>query len=208
MVWIETPTNPTLKLVDIKAVCEIAKRKNPKIVTIVDNTFASSFFQVRKKNLIFKIFLLKLINNLKNPLELGADIAMHSLTKYMNGHSDVVMGAIMLNDEELYTRMKYLQNACGAVPSPFDCYLANRGLKTLALRMRQHQENGLKIAKALVNNPRIEKVIYPGLESHPQHELYKKQMKGFGGMISVYIKGGIEESFVFLKSLNVYLLFF
>lgn len=122
----------------------------------------------------------------------------------MNGHSDVVMGAIMLNDDKLYERMKYLQNAVGAVPSPFDCYLANRGLKTLALRMRGHMENGLKVAKALSQNPRIEKVIYPGLESHPQHELYKRQMKGFGGMISIYLKGGIDESFVFLKSLKLF----
>jgi cystathionine gamma-lyase len=122
----------------------------------------------------------------------------------MNGHSDVVMGAIMLNDEKLYERMKYLQNAVGAVPSPFDCYLANRGLKTLAFRMRAHMENGFKVAKFLSENSRVQKVIYPGLESHPQHDLYKKQMKGFGGMISIYIKGGIDESFVFLKSLKLF----
>lgn len=151
---------------------------------------------------------------------------MHSLTKYMNGHSDVVMvckinsiylvsflfnkvkkkfskGAIMLSDEELFTRMKYLQNAVGAVPSPFDCFLVNRGLKTLAARMKQHMENGLKIAQYLSTNKRILKVIYPGLESHSQHELYKRQMKGFGGMISVYLKGGIEEATVFMKSLKV-----
>ncbi len=128
---------------------------------------------------------------------------MHSLTKYMNGHTDSVMGAIMLNDEELYKRMKYLQNAVGAVPSPFDCYMVNRGLKTLALRMKQHMENGLKVARALVQNPRIEKLIYPGLESHPQHELYKRQMKGFGGMISIWIKGDLETTVKFLKSLKV-----
>lgn len=182
--WIETPTNPTLKLIDIKAVCEIAKRKNPKIITVVDNTFASAYFQ--------------------NPLELGADIVMHSLTKYMNGHSDVVMGAIMLNDEELFQRMKYLQNAVGAVPSPFDCFLVNRGLKTLAARMKQHMENGLRVAQYLSSNERILKVLYPGLESHPQHDLYKKQMKGFGGMISVYLKGGVEEATVFMKSLKLF----
>jgi cystathionine gamma-lyase len=121
----------------------------------------------------------------------------------MNGHTDSVMGAIMLNDEELYKRMKYLQNAVGAVPSPFDCYMVNRGLKTLALRMKQHMENGLKVARALVQNPRIEKLIYPGLESHPQHELYKRQMKGFGGMISIWIKGDLETTVKFLKSLKV-----
>jgi cystathionine gamma-lyase len=159
----------------------------------------------------------------------------------MNGHSDVVMGAVMLNNEELYKRLKYLQNAVGAVPSPFDCFLVNRGIKTLAIRMRQHMESGIKVAKALEQNPRISKIIYPGehlvlfilvlyspfsfrfnykrfylhlylnqnktkqkgLESHPQHELYKQQMKGFGGMISVYLKGGLAETVTFLKSLKV-----
>ena len=129
---------------------------------------------------------------------------MHSLTKYMNGHTDSVMGAIMLNNEEIYKRMKYLQNAVGAVPSPFDCYMVNRGLKTLALRMRQHMDNGMKLARALESNPRIEKLIYPGLESHPQHELYKRQMKGFGGMISIYIKGDLNTTTTFLKELKVH----
>ncbi len=110
----------------------------------------------------------------------------------------------MLNDNDLHEKMKYLQNAIGAIPSPFDCYMVNRGLKTLPLRMRQHMLNGMKVAKSLNENPRIEKVIYPGLESHPQHELYKKQMKGFGGMISVYLKGGLDETNIFLKSLNVF----
>lgn len=183
MVWIETPTNPTLKLIDIVGVCAIAKKHNPNIIIVVDNTFASSYFQ--------------------NPLALGADITMHSLTKYMNGHSDVIMGAIMLNDDELAQKMKYLQNSCGAVPSPFDCFLVNRGLKTLALRMRQHQENGLKVATALSSNPRVVRVIYPGLQSHPQHELYKKQMKGFGGMIAFYLKGDLQAASVFMKSLKL-----
>ena len=111
----------------------------------------------------------------------------------------------MINDDKLYERMKYLQNAIGAIPSPFDCYMVNRGLKTLPLRMQQHMQNGLKVAKALVDNPRIEKVIYPGLESHPQHELYKRQMRGFGGMISVYIKGDLEQTILFLKTLKVWL---
>lgn len=183
MVWVETPTNPTLKLIDIVGVCKLAKEHNPNIVVVVDNTFASSYFQ--------------------NPLSLGADIVMHSLTKYMNGHSDVIMGAIMLNDDELYKRMNFLQNSCGAVPSPFDCFLVNRGLKTLGLRMREHQQNGLKIATALSSHPKIEKVIYPGLESHPQHELYKRQMKGFGGMIAFYIKGDLAAASLFMKSLKL-----
>lgn len=183
MVWVETPTNPTLKLIDIVGVCKLAKEHNPNIVVVVDNTFASSYFQ--------------------NPLSLGADIVMHSLTKYMNGHSDVIMGAIMLNDDELYKRMNFLQNSCGAVPSPFDCFLVNRGLKTLGLRMREHQQNGLKIATALSSHPKIEKVIYPGLQSHPQHELYKKQMKGFGGMIAFYIKGDLAAASLFMKSLKL-----
>lgn len=183
MVWVETPTNPTLKLIDIVGVCKLAKEHNPNIVVVVDNTFASSYFQ--------------------NPLSLGADIVMHSLTKYMNGHSDVIMGAIMLNDDELYKKMNFLQNSCGAVPSPFDCFLVNRGLKTLGLRMREHQQNGLKIATALSSHPKIEKVIYPGLQSHPQHELYKKQMKGFGGMIAFYIKGDLAAASLFMKSLKL-----
>lgn len=186
MVWLETPTNPTLKLIDIKGVCDYAKKINPNIIVVVDNTFASAFFQ--------------------NPLELGADIVTHSLTKYMNGHSDVVMGAIMLSDTKLYERLKFLQNALGAIPSPFDSFLVGRGLKTLAVRMKEHSVNGLTIAKALEKNARIEKVIYPGLESHPQHALFKRQMKGFGGMISIYIKGGLEESKTFLKSLKLFTL--
>lgn len=187
IVWIETPTNPTLKLIDIQSISEIVKKKNPNVIVVVDNTFASSYFQ--------------------KPLELGADIVTHSLTKYMNGHSDVVMGAIMMNDQQLHERLKYLQNALGIVPAPFDCYMVNRSLKTLALRMRQHMQNGLKIARALESNPRLSKVIYPGLESHPQHELYKKQMKGFGGMISIYLKGAnLEQTNVFLKSLKVFTL--
>lgn len=121
----------------------------------------------------------------------------------MNGHTDVVMGAVMLNDEELYKRMKFLQNSVGAVPSPFDCYLVGRGLKTLALRMKEHAKNGLAVAQALEKNPRVTKVIYPGLESHPQYELFKRQMKGFGGMISLYLKGGLEETKTFLQELKV-----
>lgn len=182
MVWIETPTNPTLKLVDIGAVVAVVRKTHPTAIIVVDNTFASSFFQ--------------------NPLLLGADIVIQSLTKYMNGHSDVVMGAVMLNDDELHARLKFLQNACGAIPSPFDCYLVNRGLKTLAVRMKEHQVNGLIVAKWLSQNPRVEKVIYPGLESHPQYDLYKKQMKGFGGMISVYLKGDLKTTLDFFRHLE------
>lgn len=183
MVWVETPTNPTLKLIDIEAIVLMARKNNPKTIIVVDNTFASSYFQ--------------------NPLELGADIVMHSLTKYMNGHSDAIMGAIMLNDDELNKKMLFLQNSCGAVPSPFDCYMVNRGLKTLALRMREHQKNGLEVSTALSTNPRIEKVIYPGLKSHPQHDLFKKQMKGFGGMIAFYIKGDLQAATKFMQCLKI-----
>jgi len=187
MLWVETPTNPTLKLIDIRAVCKIARAKNPNIIIIVDNTFASSYFQ--------------------SPLDLGADMVMHSLTKYMNGHSDSVMGALMCNSDEINDRMRHLQNAIGAVPSPFDSYMICRGLKTLPVRMRQHKENAEHIAAELEKNPRIEKVIYPGLKSHPQHELYKTQMKGFGGMVSVYLKDcGMEETSVFLKALKIFTL--
>lgn len=184
LVWIETPTNPTLKLIDIKAVVALARSKIPGAVIVVDNTFASPYFQ--------------------SPLELGADIVMHSLTKYMNGHSDAVMGAIMLNDQELYTKLKFFQNALGAVPSPFDSYLVNRGIKTLAIRMKQHAESGIRVADALEKNARVEKVIYPGLKSHPQHDLYKSQMKGFGGMISIVIKGGLAETILFMQSLKLF----
>jgi cystathionine gamma-lyase len=139
----------------------------------------------------------------KNPLALGADIVLHSLTKYMNGHSDVVMGALMLNNEDLFKRLKFMQNSLGAVPSPFDCYMANRGIKTLSVRMKQHMENGIKVARWLEKHPKIEKILYPPLESHPQHELYKRQMKGFGGMMSIYVKGGLVEASLVLKSLKV-----
>jgi len=186
MVWLETPTNPTMKLIDIAAISQLAKRKNPNVIVVVDNTFASPYFQ--------------------SPLEFGADIVTHSLTKYINGHTDVVMGAVMLNNEEIYKRLKFLQNAIGAVPSPFDCYMVNRGIKTLAIRMRQHMETGLKVAQALEKNPRVERVIYPGLPSHPQHELYKRQMKGFGGMMSVYTKGNLQQTNEFLKNLKLFAL--
>ncbi|CAF1020974.1 unnamed protein product [Didymodactylos carnosus] len=181
------PTNPLLKLADIRKITDLVHKKDPEILVLVDNTFASSYFQL--------------------PLDLGADLVLHSLTKYMNGHSDVVMGCLCMNSESLYKQLQFLQYAIGAVPSPFDCYLVNRGLKTLAVRMRQHMKNGLRIAQYLEKNEYVEKVIYPPLESHPQHDLYKKQMTGFSGMISLYLKGGkAEHSERFVKHLKLFTL--
>lgn len=183
--WIETPTNPLLKVIDIEAVCNVA-HKHPGVVVVVDNTFLSSYLQ--------------------RPLDLGADVVMYSLTKYMNGHSDVIMGAATMNDEAIYEKLKFLQNAAGIVPSPFDCYLVNRSLKTLSLRMERHKSNSLAIAKYLESHPKVERVLHPGLPSHPQHELAKKQTYGHSGIMSFYIKGGLDESTVFLKSLEVFTL--
>jgi cystathionine gamma-lyase len=174
MLWVETPTNPTLRLVDLEAVANLAKKHG--LLTVADNTFASPYVQ--------------------RPLELGFDLVTHSTTKYLNGHSDMVGGVAIVGDnEELGAQMKFLQNAVGAISGPFDSFLALRGLKTLALRMQRHCESGLKIARWLETHPAVEKVIYPGLESHPQHALAKKQMTGgFGGIISVEIKGGLAPS--------------
>jgi cystathionine gamma-synthase/cystathionine gamma-lyase len=170
MVWIETPTNPLLKLCDIKAISEICKNKN--LLLAVDNTFMSPYFQ--------------------KPLNLGADIVVHSTTKYIGGHSDVVGGAVITSNKSIYEEIKFYQNSIGAIPGPFDCWLTLRGLKTLALRMKEHNKNAIAIANFLANHEKISKVNYPGLETHPQHELAKKQMSGFGGMISFEVKGGIE----------------
>ena len=178
--WLETPSNPLLKLCDITAISKIAKESG--IVSVVDNTFASPYLQ--------------------NPLDLGADIVLHSTTKYLGGHSDVVGGAIMLSNNDLYGKLKFNQNAVGAIPSPFDCFLVLRGTKTLALRMERHSRNASELAGYLVANPKVEKVIYPGLNTHPQHELAKKQMSGFGGMISFYFKKGIDVR-GFLRKLKV-----
>ncbi|GAB4116068.1 MAG: cystathionine gamma-synthase [Roseiflexaceae bacterium] len=172
LVWIETPTNPLLKLADIRAIATHARSRG--VLTLVDNTFASSYLQ--------------------RPLELGADIVLYSTTKYMGGHSDVVGGALVLNDPEVYGRLKFLQNAAGGVPGPFDSWLVLRGLKTLALRMRAHSENGLAVAQFLEGHPAVEQVIYPGLASHPQHELAKRQMLACGGMISFLPHGGEEAA--------------
>ncbi|XP_058129841.1 cystathionine gamma-lyase isoform X2 [Anopheles ziemanni] len=183
--WMETPTNPLLKVIDIRAVTDVA-HKQPGIVVVVDNTFLSSYLQ--------------------RPLDLGADVVMYSLTKYMNGHSDVIMGAMVTNDEQVYEKLKFLQNATGIVPSPFDCYLVNRSLKTLALRMERHKTNSLTIAKFLEAHPKVERVIHPGLESHPQHELAKRQTYGHSGIMSFYIRGGLDEATAFLKALDVFTL--
>ena len=173
MVWIETPTNPMLKIVDIAAIAEIARKHG--IVVGVDNTFSSPMLQ--------------------RPLEHGADLVMHSATKYLNGHSDIVGGMIVVGgNAELAQKMTYLQNAVGGVQGPFDSFLALRGLKTLHLRMRAHCANAHQLAEWLSMHPAVEKVIYPGLADHPQHALAKRQMDGFGGMVSVYIKGGLAQT--------------
>ena len=158
LVWLETPTNPTLKLVDIEAIAKISREKG--IISVVDNTFMSPYFQ--------------------RPLELGADIAYHSTSKYVNGHSDVIGGAIAVSDKDLAEKLYFLQNSIGAVASPFDSYMCMRSLKTLGVRMRAHEKNAQVIAEFLESHPKVEKTVYPGLKSHPQHELAKKQMHGFG----------------------------
>jgi cystathionine beta-lyase/cystathionine gamma-synthase len=184
MVWIETPTNPLLKLCDIQQTADICKEKG--LLLAVDNTFMSPYFQ--------------------KPLNLGADIVVHSTTKYLGGHSDVVGGCIVTSDEQIYTDLKFIQNSMGAIPGPFDSWLTLRGLKTLALRMREHNKNGMAIAKFLENHPKIEKVNYPGLESHPQYELAKKQMSGFGGMISFEVKGGLDAGKVVATNTKLFAL--
>ena len=180
MLFIETPTNPVMSLVDIKAASEITRRRGIRLV--VDNTFMSPFFQ--------------------RPLELGADIVVHSTTKYLNGHSDSVGGAVILNDEEEIRAMAFIQNAAGAILSPMDSWLVMRGTKTLAVRMRQHDENGRRVAQFLSEHPKVRKVYYPGLKSHPQHELAERQMSGFGGMIS-FETGSLENAKRVLESVKV-----
>ena len=180
IVYIETPTNPMLNLTDIKATAEICKKNN--LICVVDNTFMTPYFQ--------------------KPLELGADVVLHSTTKYLNGHCDVVGGMLITNDEKIHERLRYLQNAVGAVPSPFDCWLTLRATKTLAVRMKQHNENAIKIAEYLSTKSYVKKVIYPGLKSHPQHELVKKQMSGFGGMISADF-GSLDNAKKVISKLKV-----
>ncbi|WP_415061715.1 cystathionine gamma-synthase [Bdellovibrio sp.] len=184
MVWLETPTNPTLKLVDIKKISALAKAKG--IIVAVDNTFMSPYFQ--------------------RPLELGVDIVVHSATKYIGGHSDVVGGVAVTSRDDIAEKMAFLSNGMGAIQGPFDSFMCLRSLKTLPLRMKAHQENAMAIAKFLEAHPKVEKVIYPGLESHPQHALAKEQMHGFGGMITFYIKGGMDSARKFLENVNVFAL--
>jgi cystathionine gamma-lyase len=184
LIWLETPTNPLLKISDIKAISDMAKKV--KALVVVDNTFMSPYFQ--------------------NPLHHGADMVLHSMTKFINGHSDVVGGAIMMNSQELRDKLFFYQNAIGPCQSPFDSWLVLRGLKTLAVRMKAHEKNALEIAAYLENHPKVEKVVYPGLKSHPQHDLAKKQMKGFGGMITFFLKGGLSESRLFLENVKLFAL--
>lgn len=202
LIWFETPTNPMLTIFNISEIARIAHEAGALVV--VDNTFMSPYFQ--------------------SPLELGADVAMHSMTKYVNGHSDVVMGALVLRDKEiraprktwrdpnfdapktLYARLKFLQNAVGATPGPFDCWLVLRGIKTLAVRMERHAQNAMKVAQFLEGHPKVEKVLYPGLPSHPGHELARRQMRGFGGMLTFFLKGGLVDSKRFLSRVKLFTL--
>ncbi len=174
MVWVETPTNPLLEVADIAGIADVLARAPARPLLVVDNTFASPCLQ--------------------RPLALGADVVVHSGTKYLGGHSDVVSGLVVLNDDDLHARLKFLQNAVGAVPGPFDCFLVLRGIKTLPLRMERHSANAMRIATWLASHPRVAEVLYPGLASHPGHAIAAKQMSAFGGMISFIPKGGPAEA--------------
>lgn len=178
LVWIESPTNPRLLINDIEAICKLAHAK--KALVVVDNTFATPCFQ--------------------QPFELGADIVVHSVTKYLAGHSDVIQGAVLAKDAAVFEPVKFLQNATGAVPSPFDCWLTMRGLKTLELRMQRHEENATAIANALHGHPLVQRVYFPGLKDHPGHEIARKQMSGFGGMVSIELAGTMDEVVSFVSS--------
>ena len=183
MIWIETPTNPMMNIIDIKAVSNLAKKYN--ILSAVDNTFSSPYLQ--------------------NPLDLGADVVVHSITKFIAGHSDVVMGAIVLNDDNLADKLYFIQNSCGAVPGPQDCFLVLRGIKTLHVRMDRHCENAIQVASFLKNHPKVESVFYPGLSSHPNHEVAVNQMNDFGGMISFITKGNsIEDAKKVITSTKIF----
>jgi cystathionine beta-lyase len=185
MVWVETPTNPLLRIIDIELMIQIGHEYNS--IVVVDNTFASPYLQ--------------------NPAKMGADIVMHSATKYINGHSDVVMGVLCTSSDELKDRLAFIQNSCGATPGPMDCFLTLRGIKTLHIRMQRHCENGAKIAHWLKNHPKVGDVYWPGFESHPNHAVAKKQMKDFGGMISFTLKDdAIEKALTFLKSTHLFAL--
>jgi cystathionine gamma-lyase len=185
LIWLETPTNPTMKIIDIAGVAKIAKAH--KVLLCVDNTFASPYLQ--------------------NPIDLGADLVMHSATKYLGGHSDVVMGALMMNDDELYKKLWFFYNATGATPGPMDSFLVLRGIKTLHLRMKAHCENGRKIAEYLKTHPKIDKLYWPGFTDHPNHDIAKAQMKDFGGMISFTVKGAtLEDTYKLAGSFKIFTL--
>ena len=182
LVWIESPTNPMLKLVDLAAVAKLARAHGA--LSVVDNTFATPCFQ--------------------RPLALGVDVVVHSTTKYLNGHSDVVGGAAVTDDDDLHARLAFLQNAVGGVPSPMDAFLVLRGLKTLPVRMERHARNALAVARFLEGRPEVERVIYPGLPSHPQHDLARRQMSGFGGMVTFVLRGGLAAATAFLRALRIF----
>lgn len=184
MIWLETPTNPTLKIFDIQAIAKLAQARG--ILLAVDNTFMSPYFQT--------------------PLALGAHLVVHSTTKYINGHSDLVGGAVVVKNAELAEKIAFLSNSMGPVASPMDAFLCLRSLKTLSIRMKAHEENAMAIAKYLQGHKKVEKVIYPGLESHPQHSIAKKQMKGFGGMVTFYMKGGLEPARSVLEKAKLFCL--
>lgn len=185
LIWLETPSNPLMNIIDIQACVDLAKKKN--ILVAVDNTFASPYLQ--------------------NPLDLGADIVMHSVTKYLGGHSDVVMGALITNDEKLHQELAFIHNSCGAVPGPQDSFLVLRGIKTLHLRMERHCLNGRKIAEFLRAHPKIGKVYWPGFADHPNHDIAKKQMRDFGGMLSFTLKDDdTEKAFTLMKSVELFAL--
>ena len=183
LVWIETPANPLLQLVDVRAVARLAHGGGAKLVA--DNTFASPYFQ--------------------RPLTQGADIVLHSTTKYISGHSDVIGGAVLVNDEHLHEQLRFYQNGVGAVPGPWDCWLSLRGLKTLAVRMRQHEANAKAIAEFLCTHPKVRETIYPGLPSHPQHALAKAQMDGFGAIVTFRLDGDTDQARRFVKALKLFL---
>ena len=183
MLWVETPTNPMMKIIDIERCVALAKKHN--LISVIDNTFASPYLQ--------------------NPLDMNADIVMHSATKYLNGHSDVVMGALCTNDDNLYEQLAFIANSCGATPGPQDSFLVLRGLKTLHVRMERHCSNGVVVANFLANHPKIEKVYWPGFPSHPNHEVAKKQMRDFGGMISFSLKGDrFEDASTLAQNVQVF----
>ncbi|WP_262501867.1 cystathionine gamma-synthase [Pontibacter korlensis] len=185
MIWLETPTNPLLNIIDIEVYGQLCKKHN--LLLVADNTFATPYLQT--------------------PLDLGADIVMHSLTKYMGGHSDVVMGAVVVKDDDLHQQLAFIQNSCGATPGPQDCFLVLRGLKTLHLRMERHCQNGRKVAEYLRDHPKVSKVYWPGFEEHPNHEVAQKQMSDFGGMVSFELKGdNVEDATRLLENFELFAL--